>query len=185
MEEIFGMVYTDTRLKPPPSGAKEAYVALCRIYNRVILPTTNYLIPKKRSPLVRLIKYIIDKSRCCIITFNHDIMIEKALISINKSLIWFPDTGYVIPFEMYTSPTPKDKSVDLFSLANGVDSKINVLKLHGSLNWYTRTRNSNLIPSTMTSSTHIKCTRRISIHPEMTYTSSSASGEKNGILGQS
>ncbi len=178
MEEIFGLVYSDTRLKPPPSGAKEAYTALCRIYNRVLLETTNSLNPTSRGPLIKLIKSIMSKGRCCIITFNHDIVIEKALTFINKdNPIWFPDNGYFRKFEMFTLPIERG-TTDVFQLSNGIESRISILKLHGSLNWYTLTGSQNLIPSTMTISSHIKCTRSISIHPEMTFTRPSRPGRR-------
>jgi hypothetical protein len=68
---------------------------------------------------------------------------------------------------MYT--LPKGKTDNIFQLAKGVNSKVKILNLHGSLNWYTLTRSPNLIPSTMTHSSRIKCTRNIAIHPEMTF----------------
>jgi hypothetical protein len=87
MEEIFGLVYSDTRLKPVPANAREAYVALCRMYNRVILETTNPLNPSKNGPLIKLIKSVLSKGSCCIIIFNHDILIEKALSNIDKKIL--------------------------------------------------------------------------------------------------
>lgn len=176
MEEIFGLVYSDTRLKPVPSGAKEAYTALCRMYARIILETTNPLKPTTRGPISRLIRHSLNDGTCNIITFNQDIIIEKSICSISSDLLWYPDTGYAIPFSMYSVPTKKKPP--LFELSSGLESKVKILKLHGSLNWYTLTRSPNLIPSTMSQSRSLRCTRNISVPPDMTFVSKGL-GRKN------
>lgn len=168
MEEIFGLVYGDTRMTPPPPGARDAFVALCRVYQRVILDTTNRLEPSNRGPVARLVRFLVKTGTCTIITFNQDVVAEKALVRVNRRHpIWYPDTGYTIPFSTYTSPT--GGGGDLFDLANGSPSLVSVLKMHGSLNWYTTTPSLRQIPSTMPKTKIIKCTRSRSIPPDLTY----------------
>jgi len=171
MEEIFGMVYSDTRMKPPPSGSKEAYVALLGIYKRVILETTNPLSPTNRGPLAKLLKNTLLKGGCNIITFNQDLLIEKALVGLNDiRSVWYPNDGYMRNFSM---TVPTSKTVDRFKTGGKLyTSKVGLMKLHGSLNWYTLTTSKDKIPSTMTSSKEIKCTTHIKIPPELTYVSS-------------
>jgi hypothetical protein len=174
MEEVFGLVYADTRLTPVPAGALDAYHALCRIYNRVILDTTNALPPSNRGPLARLIRYGCQAGDCAIITFNQDILIEKALTELHRAgCRWFPDNGYVVKFSTYTSA--KD-SKDIFPMGGAQTSTIPLMKLHGSLNWYITTKSANKVPSRMPKTSTIKCTRNRAVSPQMTYTTNATRG---------
>lgn len=57
-----------------------------------------------------------------IITFNYDLIIEKALFDIG---IWKPKDGYGIDFEDFPSITE----------THDIESRVQIYKLHGSLNW--------------------------------------------------
>jgi len=177
MEEIFGLVYSDTRMKPPPSGSKQAYIALLGIYKRVILQTTNNLSPTNRGPLAQLIRYTLEKGTCGIITFNQDILIEKVLVGLNrKSSLWFPNDGYMRDFNF---TYPSNKKLEMFKTGDkSSSSEIKLMKLHGSLNWYTLTTSKDKIPSTMTNSKQIKCTANMKIPPEFTYVSNAGYRKK-------
>lgn len=57
-----------------------------------------------------------------IITFNYDLIIEKALFDIG---VWKPKNGYGINFEDFPSITE----------SHDIESRVQLYKLHGSLNW--------------------------------------------------
>jgi hypothetical protein len=94
MEEIFARVYSDTLLPAGRSRAREVFEALCRMYMRVILESTNDIQPTIWGPLGKLLRAILSSCECDIITFNQDIVTEKALCAVARSGIkWYPDDG--------------------------------------------------------------------------------------------
>ena len=184
LEEIFGMVYSDTRMEPIPAGAREAFAALCRVYTKVLLNSTNWIEPSNRGPLGALLRHLSSLGESTVITFNQDLVIEKALCALKPDQpLWFPDTGYGISFDAYTmpirkSPAEEDDLPEFFALGNGRVSTVPILKLHGSLNWYTTTRSATDVPSTMRATAKYKCTQRRSIPPQLTFTYPGKRGRK-------
>ncbi len=184
LEEVFGLVYSDTRLQPLPEGARGAFTILCQIYAKVLLGTTNWIRPSAFGPLALLLGRLHEWGTCTVVTFNQDILIEKALSALNPTKpLWFPDTGYKVHFENYTTgvgtTAAQEKDIrKLFALGNGRESAVHVLKLHGSLNWYTPTRSATDIPSTMRQNAIYRCTRRLSIPEKLTFVYPGGKGRK-------
>jgi hypothetical protein len=178
MEEVFGLVYASTLVQPVPAGANAAFTALCRIYTTVIAKTTNWIQPNRRGALCRLIYRCRDDGATTIITFNQDIVIEKSLNVLTDAAgptTWHPDTGYARAFSKFTARKGSSPH-DLFTLSAGDTSTIEVLKPHGSLNWYANTRSKNRVLSQLRPDQKIRCTRRIKLDTEMTYMQKTSSG---------
>ena len=74
----------------------------------------------------KLLEKLYDKvlfNSSAVITFNYDLILEKFLFLIKK---WYPSDGYGIKTKFSQELNPK---------YNGAKSEIEILKLHGSINW--------------------------------------------------
>ena len=91
------------------------------------------LLPERLSPKQDLLDKILTciKPGDTIITFNYDLLIEQELW---KRKLWNPFEGYGIKF-----PEPERKG-------NIPENQIQILKLHGSINWVPKTRDSFTFP---------------------------------------
>ena len=126
--------------------AADAFRAYLRLINRRIAETTNKIAPSQKSYLYRMVRsLILDHSvsphDISFITFNYDLHIERTLNALQRSssikkslrpLITFPHC-YKLSGHKQSSPP---KSAQKFSTAETAFSGIEVLKLHGSLNWF-------------------------------------------------
>lgn len=182
MEEVFALVYSSTAITPLPKGVKNAFSSLCRIYAKVIEETTNWLEPRPKGPLCRLIKNVVASGPTSIITFNQDIVIEKCLYALSKGknpISWDIDSGYCMNFADFTQPSGKLNEQEFFLTASSPDA-VNplLLKPHGSLNWYAKTLKEDAVLSQLKPSHKINCTRRKELFTTMQYTSDNTSGRK-------
>lgn len=181
MEEVFSLVYTSTLGSTLPPGVRKAFASLCRIYTTVVANTTNEILPGRKGPLCRLLHECLNKGETTIITFNQDLLVEKALRVLangSDSVQWYPDTGYSMEFGSYTLPSGTIGSGDLFPLSDSEEDSVPVvLKPHGSLNWYTATVKMNGVPARLSRGQKIKCTRRSRLSTDMTFTRDSDSGK--------
>ncbi len=177
MEEVFSHVYTSTSITPIPSGAKAAFGSLCRLYATVIANTTNWLQPSRKGPLCRLIHDLAKDGDLEIVTFNQDVIIEKALQVLTEAersaVEWYPDDGYEMSFEKLTFPRGP---APVFGKGGSRSSQVTLLKLHGSLNWFAKTVKQDKVLSSLSPSQKIFCTRRLNLSTEMTYTQPTQSG---------
>jgi len=116
-------------------------VKLLGYLNKVIANSTNKIILNKKSNIVKLLDYIINKpnNKVQIVTFNYDLQAERALeyldnIYKNKHILSFP-MCYRLPNGSYRNSRPTEKNVRTFTSANSKRT-ISILKPHGSLNWF-------------------------------------------------
>lgn len=178
MEEIFGLVYSSTTSTPLTAGAKNAFSSLCRIYAKVIEKTTNWIYPTTQGPLSRLIRKCIDAGPTKILTFNQDIIIEKALDMLTQSdtsVSWHINKGYALTFADLTDPEIEEER--LFTKApKGININPLLLKPHGSLNWYAKTVKKDTVLSRLRPTHKINCTRRKELDTTMQVTTQSQVG---------
>lgn len=142
MEEVFNLLYSDTHAARNPDAAVEAYWALLRLYRRAIRETTNPLEGTSRRGVGKLLRALYGKDqpdrRTNIITFNQDLVIEKALEAMRQTAAyghvgWGLDLGYGTEFKDFLEPATRGAP---FSMKPPGDTHIvRILKLHGSLNW--------------------------------------------------
>lgn len=126
--------------------------------------------------IIRYLNEGVDPDKISIITFNQDLQAEKILDKIGKTKRWegnyelfnFPSCYMLnITSRNITSPTSK-KWKDLFDLRYNEEG-IKILKLHGSLNWFSPHRSRNTSSSAMfRRNRKFKITRRKLISPDMT-----------------
>lgn len=156
LETVMVALYTDG-LNPRNKKADVNFRKLIRLYNDRLIETTNNLQPTQRRNIYRLLclycntlKPAIDS--LTILTFNHDIHIEKNLFLFCQNhaarhlkSFAFPDCYSLGPRPVSTFPRPGD----CFVISTTRKSKIKILKLHGSYNWYSLYKKDELSTSKM------------------------------------
>jgi len=188
LERVMGQIYTDTFNPGLEKKATEAFQALLRLFTRRVADTTNQLKPTIRRLLYRiLVSYLEARVRpedITIITYNQDLQAEKALCLLSEAKRWagiseqifnFPGC-YALGEKRVTKPTNKTPARNLFRSSDTVDGCIRVLKLHGSLNWYSSHSSQEPSPAEMfDSSRELRITQRKIIPADMTISGQQAS----------
>ena len=182
LEEVMSILFSDIQ---SPAASQElaikAFRNLLKILNRRLAETTNPLAPNRKSNLYRIVRYLLENystENISIITFNQDIQIEKTLLELQRTntfqdsaVLEFPWCYRLSNFKI-TSPI-QQRPIDpgkLFPESDSYTSSIEVLKLHGSLNWYSR--HNTAVPTADTLLNRKKAcfvTRRREVSTEMTY----------------
>lgn len=181
LEGVLTKIYADIF---NPSLEKEAvknFRKLIKVFNDRIAETTNDIKPTSQRFLYQIISNYIKKGvlpkNLNVITFNQDIQVEKILDKLENTpsykkygKIFHFSKCYHIDFDSITSPSA-NSGLPLFKKdkpneANGVS----ILKLHGSLNWYSLHRSSNVRPNALFKSDRkLMLTTRKEIHTGLTF----------------
>lgn len=136
MEDVFCEAWIDWQ-KFGSEKAQEVLTILLKTLRRVLSQTTDNIECKSDGPMCQLIKNMVDcgAEKVSIITFNYDLVIEKALRTLGAPFgEWGLQDSYGMSFRMVTYPT--QSNVARFSAKSSVIPNIEVLKLHGSYNWF-------------------------------------------------
>jgi hypothetical protein len=143
MESIFNYVYSDVFATPRPTGALDAYWALLQMYSAAIARTTNRLRGTTREGIGSVLRTLwgIDRD-ISFITFNQDLVIEKALEAASSTakyaeIPWNIFTCYRRDFAAFLYPT-QGATFRARGERDRPDPSLQILKLHGSLNWVWR-----------------------------------------------
>jgi len=147
LERVMGQIYTDTFNPGLKAEATEAFRALLRLFTSRVATTTNNIQPTNRRLLYRILaSYLGDDTvpeDITIITYNQDLQVEKTLCLMSEITRWRRMADRIFNFpgcyalDERTVTAPKYEMGDrLFNVQQKVDGCIRVLKLHGSLNWY-------------------------------------------------
>jgi len=155
LERVMAVIYADIHSPVLGRKALEAFRALIRLFNRRIAETTNPMRVTNRGGLYRIIAKKLTEGyspdKITIVTLNQDIQIEKTLERLEQtkqyakfgSLMSFPHCYRISgAIQKLTSP-PETQAT--FVVDSSDAGGISILKLHGSLNWFS-THNSNDIP---------------------------------------
>lgn len=183
LEGVMGQIYTDLFNPLLKDQALRAFRSLIRLFNGRLATTTNGIQATNKRLLYRLISGYISKGvrteDLTIITFNQDIQVEKILKLMSSVSRWqslshkifnFPNCYQInVPDDRVTAPT--SGGADLLAQHKPEDDCIKLLKLHGSLNWYSRHTSLNASPKAMFDpKRRIYITRRMTINPDMKFT---------------
>jgi hypothetical protein len=180
LESVMGQIYTDMFNPMLEDAATDAFRALLRLFTRRLAETTNNIRPTNRRWVYRILARFfaagVSPENLVVITFNQDIQVEKLLCLMSETPRWasladrlfsFPGC-YGIGIPTMTSPTGSGPH-DLFDAQRNPSDCVRVLKLHGSLNWYSTHISRNPTPTAMfRQSRRIALTRRQIIDPGMT-----------------
>lgn len=157
LEQIMAILYSDIHVRTDKGKAAAAFRGLVRLLNKKIAETTNYLDPGNKGNFYSLVSNLLKRGvrpkNITIITFNYDLQVEKALFRIQSTKRWstfgmlfsFP-YSYALP-EYKVSKAPD--SEPQFSTGDDDGECIRVLKLHGSLNWFSKHNSPNPTPRSL------------------------------------
>lgn len=181
LERVMGQIYTDTFNEGLGDQARKVFRALLKLFNRRVADTTNNIGPTRQRWLYRMLAGFLAAGvlpgDITVITYNQDLQVEKTLCLLSERKKWqglspqifnFPNCYCLGPHEL-TLPTRGN--AELFDETEPVDGCIRVLKLHGSLNWFsthtspTPTQNAMFNPNRK-----LRITRRRIVSPSMTMT---------------
>ncbi len=184
LEYVMVRLFADANDLSMGKVAYEIFLSLIKLFNKRLADTTNRVKPHPRSSLFKLIVNFLNEGAkpkdICIITFNQDIQIEKTLDAIEnydkyqqfKPLLNFPHCYIASPDRKITSDriTGPRSSTGTFTQGDPADKGIQILKLHGSLNWYSAHDSKNVeVDELFNPDKELRITRRKAIHPEMRY----------------
>jgi len=145
LEHVMAVLYTDLFGGELEQEAYKAFVMLIRVYNVRLATTTEDIPMTPRCLMYRVIVDFLNKglapSNITVISFNQDIQAEKALDAIQHTkgrmqqrVFSFPQCYHLPKEPRLTAPSRGGQP--LFDIGQGNGSGIALLKLHGSLNWY-------------------------------------------------
>ena len=142
MEEVFNLVYADTHSARDSGGAVAAYWALLKLYREAIRQTTNPLTGTSRHGVGRLLRLLLAKGqlerRTIVVTFNQDLVIEKAIQAMAETksyghVGWNFKMAYNLEFAGLLEPATRGTPFNTEPASQ--DYMVRICKLHGSLNW--------------------------------------------------
>lgn len=146
MEEFFGDAYFEVLEagSATVSSAMTLYRQLLRTYTQTIASTTSWYHDRPRGALGRWFRQLLsieNLERLTIVTFNHDLVVENVLLQLPRVQRWCVDQGYG-PIEL--NPVRSAMNVSKMPRHNPATCDhsipVELLKLHGSLNWQVETR---------------------------------------------
>lgn len=177
-ERVLAIIYADIYGGPNQSVAESAFRAMLRALHRRIVRTTNNLDSGKKSHLYRIIVKLLNDGvapeEITLITYNYDVQAEKVLRAIASTRRWGHLTIWAFPgcyglSNFKTSGAPD--SVEKFPRST-LQGGIAVLKLHGSLNWFSKHISKDPTASTLLNPRReLWITPRVSIEPGMSFKS--------------
>lgn len=186
LEGVMGQIYTDIFNPRLRESALLAFRTLIRVFSTRLATTTNDIRPTNKRLLYRIVaRYLgdqrVDPGDLTIVTFNQDIQVEKILHSMSDVPRWaslssrifnFPGLYRIgVPPSRVTSPTTGGEA-SAFPEQDREDGCIRLLKLHGSLNWYSAHVSREPSANAMFKPTRdIYITRRLTIDPNMALSS--------------
>ncbi len=145
MEEVFNYLYADAISPGSSDETVQAYWLLLRMYAAALTRTTRELKGTSQAGVGALLRHLWNAGtrELDIVTFNQDLVIENALEEMRSTgkyddLPWDFQNAYATDFEEYWQ-NPSFASFKPQSLSG---ESIQVLKLHGSLNWMYRARSA-------------------------------------------
>ena len=178
LEAVMVKLFADSNDPSLGAIAYENFLSLIKLFNKRLADTTNRIKPNSQSKLVQVMVKFLDgdakPENISIITFNQDIQIEKTLDFIEgrpkykkiKPLLNFRDC-YGVDFPVVDDPSFQgERFEEIKSDSKGIE----ILKLHGSLNWYSVHRSGNVKAKILFKrDKKLYITGRKEIDPEMKY----------------
>lgn len=175
LESILAILYADSfRSGAEGNQAFQAFRALIEILIRELARTSDSLRATRKNFVYQVVNRLLgdglEASDITVVTFNYDLHIERSLQLLAKDggqeeVFSFPSC-YRIAYERCTKPNTGVS--DCFDVTEDTKACLSILKLHGSLNWYSRHNSSTLSKSVLLNARKsVSITRRRKIDPFM------------------
>jgi hypothetical protein len=178
LEGVMSRLYPDLFSDLVAKDALKSFQALVQLFTQRLAKTTNNLYATHKNLLYRMVSQLLaagaDPSEITILTFNQDIQAEKVLerlattkrwSSIAPRLFSFPNMYSMAPGSLQLTGT---RTNDVFSISTEDTNVLRVLKLHGSLNWFSKHNSTSPSRTAMLDPhRHLFITRRRRINVEM------------------
>jgi hypothetical protein len=181
LEQVMGQLYVDVLNPTLGRTARPAFRALLRLFNERLAYTTNNIRATQKRFLYRILSYYLSEGfkpgDITIVTFNQDLQVEKILQLLASKARWrnCADQIFCFPgcYELSIPPgrvtSPSSGLGDVFDNDPPHPDCVRVLKLHGSLNWYSKHNSRNPTTRAMFNpSRNLSITRRREIYVDMT-----------------
>jgi hypothetical protein len=152
LERVVAILYTDVFGGELEEEAFKALRTLIAVFIKRLALTTNDIAMSSRCLLYRLIvsplNAGVSPGDLTVISFNQDIQAEKALDEISTRKIRAGQAVFAFPgcYGLRADPqltSPTDPDVPTFRVTAEPGEGVSLLKLHGSLNWYSRHNTPN------------------------------------------
>jgi len=182
LEGVMGRIYPDLFNDLLRVHALTAFRALLQLFTDRLATTTNGIRATQKRLLYRILSQLLsDGCRpgdITIVTFNQDLQVEKILEHLSETKRWeaiapllfsFPELYSVAAgtWEGVTGPMPGENA-EVFTRTDAERNCLRVLKLHGSLNWYsTHTSTTPSRSAMFRADRRLSVTRRRTIAPDM------------------
>ena len=150
LEQVMGTIYSDAIMPFERDGvnpAEKVFFSLLNMFNKRIGSTTNHLSDENNYSriLSGYLREAVEPTNIAVITFNQDLQIEKAANFLHKNaakngsatVFNFPHCYKLSPRHHIDSTSPANKA-DVFNKGARGLGGIDILKLHGSLNWFSK-----------------------------------------------
>lgn len=181
VESVMSSLYPDMFNSILEQPAQRTFRALLSLFTERLARTTNAIRPTQKRLLYRMLSRELrsgrDPADITIVTFNQDLQVEKTLALLSQAKHWaalcdqifcFPGMYGVAPTTWRRITVPSGAR-DVFAASPGRTDCLRLLKLHGSLNWYSTHTSSTPTPSAMLNpKRQLSVTRRRIIDPSMT-----------------
>jgi len=179
LEAVFACIYTDIGHPELSAEAANAFRSLVYSFNRRLAWTTNVLAPTMGRSLYRILcKWFregLEGGDIGIITFNYDLQIERTLDALQSKACWkrlgrlfaFPQSYHLdlAPGRVTRPPAGQD----VFQADGLGEAHVPIVKLHGSLNWYSvHHSRTPSVPAMLRRNREVWVTPRKTIQPQMT-----------------
>lgn len=143
-EAVASILYSDSYSPRTGTVAYPVLLSLVQFLSARIAATVNQLRPSMSNCLEQLMNYVIvkdDPENIAVVTFNYDIQIERALRDLEDLLTPGGDRIFSFPGCYRLRQNDVREFINSRTLLPEADineksSGIPILKLHGSLNWY-------------------------------------------------
>lgn len=146
LENILSIIYSDLYNGDDRDWAADAFRHMLQLLYKRIRQTTKSLNLGRKGGLYRLLRRLFERGMnpkdITILTFNYDLQIEKAVCLFDGTKKWSHlEPVFCFPWCYALSGNPgitnPSGSASRFKRTNATGG-VQILKLHGSLNWYSR-----------------------------------------------
>ncbi len=177
LEYVLRHLYNDLFVAASSTDSAEYLTGVVEVLNTLIARSTTRIIISHKLQLVQVLEDLVnscgDPSGLTVVSFNYDLLAERALEYLSKNghvpgLFSFPSC-YRLPETSFDLTSPKRSHHEIFGNSDN-STGVMVLKPHGSLNWFTPLqKGETVLDLCMKPRSRILVSRRKKLSEALTY----------------